>query len=94
MIQAIGHNIFVQKDPIHHLEVGGILIPSMSERTPRFSPTVLGTVVSAGRRCHSVKAGDRVALKNIAGDDLFIRNQVLTHLRERDLVGLVIESHE
>ncbi len=90
MIQAIGQNVFVQKDPTGHLSVGGVLIPEMSERTPRFSPTVLGTVVSVGKRCHSVKEGDRVALKNVAGDDLFIRNEVVTLIRERDLVGLVI----
>lgn len=92
MIQAIGDHVFVQKDILHHLQVGGILIPEQAERTPRFSPTILGTVVSAGKRCRSVKTGDRVALKNVAGDDLFICNQVLTHLRERDLCGLV--SHE
>lgn len=92
MIRALGHNVFVQKDAITHLSVGGILIPEQSERTPRFSPTILGTVVSAGIRCHSVKEGDRVALKNVSGDDLFIRGLVLTHLRERDLIGLAQES--
>lgn len=92
MIRAIGHHVFVQKDEYKPLEVGGILIPRGAERTPTFSPTITGTVVSAGARCRHVKAGDRVALKNVAGDDLFIRNQVLTHLRERDLVGLL--SHE
>lgn len=88
MIQAIGHHVFVQKDPIHHLQVGGILIPSMSERTPRFSPTILGTVVSAGKRCRHVKAGDRVALKNVAGDDWLWNGQYFTHLREKDIIGI------
>jgi co-chaperonin GroES (HSP10) len=92
MIQAIGQHVFVQKDPIHHLQVGGILIPEQSERTPRFSPTVLGTVVSAGQRCWSVKAGDRVALKNIAGDDWLWNGQYFTLLRERDCIGLVEEE--
>lgn len=92
MIRALGQHVFVQKDAYQPLSVGGVLIPEQSERTPRFSPTILGTVVSAGPRCHSVKRGDRVALKNVAGDDLFIRGDVLCHLRERDLVGLAYES--
>lgn len=86
--QALGHFIFIQRDPYKPTEEGGILIPESCDRTPRFSPTVLATVVSVGKRCVQLKPGERVAVKQVAGDDLFIDGEIFTRMRERDIVGL------
>lgn len=87
MIKAVGDRVIVQKDARGPTEIGGILIPESLVRTPRFSPTVFGKVVSAGPKCRSVKTGQRVALKNHAGDDWLIEENTYTILRERDLIG-------
>lgn len=87
MIRPIGQNIIVQKDPKKPTSEGGILIPECAERTPRFSPTVCGTVLGVGGKVKELRAGDRIALKSHAGDDWFIADQTLTILRERDIVG-------
>jgi co-chaperonin GroES (HSP10) len=92
MIQAIGEKIVVRKDPAKVLSEGGILIPEILERTPRFSPTVLATVISVGNRCRILKAGMRVALKCVAGDDYHYGDDTFTVLREKDIVGLADES--
>ena len=90
-LKPIGVNIVVKKDPKKPCTEGGILIPEMCERTPRFGPTVLGTVMGVGARCNVLKVGDRVALKDIAGDDILWGGNVFTHLREKDIVGLAYE---
>jgi co-chaperonin GroES (HSP10) len=92
MIQAIGERIVVQKDPPKVLMEGGILIPEMLERTPRFAPTVLATVVSVGARCKVLQPGMRVALKCVAGDDYMFDDQGFTVLREKDVVGMAEEA--
>ena len=87
-LQAIGEKILVEKDPYKATSEGGILIPECADRTPRFAPTVLGTVVSVGARCKVLKPGNRVALKIYAGDDFFHNDKTYTFLREKDIVGL------
>lgn len=91
MIQPIGDRVAVQKDPQPPLVVGGILIPECAERTPRWAPTILGTVLGVGPRVKSLKPNDRVALKSYAGDEWYIDNQQITIIRERDIVGLAHE---
>ncbi len=88
-MKPIGVNVLVEKEPKKPLMVGGILIPESLERTPRFGPTVFATVVGVGGKVSGCKVGDRVALKDIAGDDYFVGGKTLTLLREKDLVGLV-----
>jgi len=89
--RAIGEHIRVEKDPYKETMEGGILIPESADRSPRHSPTVLGTVVSVGGRCKTLTAGQRIALKAVAGDDYHIDNKTYTHLRERDIVGIAHE---
>jgi len=89
-MRAVGEHIWIEKDAARPLEIGGILIPGFLERTPRFSPTVKATVVAIGGKVQSVKAGSRVFVQNHAGDDFFMEGRMLTHLRERDLIGLVL----
>lgn len=91
MIQPLGIHIIVRKDPQPPLEVGGILIPECAERTPRFAPTILGTVLAVGGKVKFAKTGDRVALKTYAGDELEYAGEQVTRLREKDLVGLAYE---
>ena len=91
MIQAIGERIVVRKDPAKPLMEGGILIPEVLERTPRFSPTILATVISVGNKCKVLKAGMRVAMKCVAGDDYLFDNETFTVLREKDIVGMAEE---
>ena len=86
--RAIGEHIWVVKDPKKPCVEGGILIPESLERTPRFGPSVLATVVSVGGRCKDLKAGMRIVLKDIAGDDYIYDGNTYTHLRERDIVGI------
>ncbi len=92
MIQPLGVYVIVKKDPQPPLEVGGILIPECAERTPRFAPTILGTVLAAGARVNVVKPGDRVALKAYAGDEIEYDGEQVTRLREKDLVGTAYEQ--
>ena len=87
--QALGQYIFCIKDAPKECMEGGILIPESLERTPRFGPSVLATVVSVGARCTVLKAGDRICLKDIAGDDLIYNDNTYTRLRERDIIGTV-----
>jgi co-chaperonin GroES (HSP10) len=89
--RAIGEHIWVIKDPKKETMEGGILIPEGLERTPRYGPTVLGTVVSVGGRVKELRIGQRIALKDIAGDDYHIDDKTYTHLRERDIVGIAHE---
>lgn len=88
MIRAIRDRLWVQKDTVKPLEVGGILIPEVCERTPRFAPTILGTVLSVGPKVKDVKQGMRVALRTYAGDEHYVRGEYITLIRERDLVGI------
>ena len=89
MIKALGDHIFIEKDPHGPTHEGGILIPESLERTPRFSPTVLATVVSVGAQVDALKPGDRIAVQNHAGDDWFVDGRKLTHLRAKHIVGRV-----
>lgn len=86
--QALGHFIFIQRDAYKPTEEGGILIPESCDRTPRFSPTVLATVVSCGGECKVLKKGDRIAVKQVAGDDIEYGDSVFTRMREWDIVGM------
>lgn len=87
IIKAIGENIFIEKDPAKPTMFGGILIPESVERTPRFSPTVYATVVSVGSKVADLKAGDRIAVQNHAGDNWMIDGRLLTHLKAKHIVG-------
>ena len=91
MLKAIGEHIWVQKDERKECMEGGILIPESAERSPRHGPTVLGTVVSVGARCKTLTAGQRIALKDIAGNDYHYDGKTFTHLREKDIVGIAHE---
>jgi co-chaperonin GroES (HSP10) len=91
MLKPLGENILVKKDPRKECMEGGILIPESLERTPRYGPTVLGTVVGVGGRVKTLTIGARVALKDIAGDDMLYDNESYTLLREKDIVGLAYE---
>lgn len=91
MIRPLGERIIVKKDPQGPLTVGGILIPQSAERTPRFAPTILGTVLGVGTRVKILKVGDRIALKIYAGDEFFHENDQFSILRERDIIGVVHE---
>ena len=86
--RALGEHIWVEKDPKKECSEDGILIPESLERTPRFGPSVLATVVSAGARCKELKAGMRIVLKAVAGDDYIYDGHTYTRLRERDIVGI------
>lgn len=90
-IKAIGENIIVEKDPRTETMGKGIVIPAASLRTPRFGPTVLATVISVGGRCQTLQPGNRVAVKDVAGDDIFWEGKIFTQMRERDIVGLANE---
>jgi co-chaperonin GroES (HSP10) len=92
MIKALDQFIIIQKDPIKETKEKGVIIPASSQRTPRFGPTVLATVVSVGAKAKTVRVGDRVAVKDIAGDDLYHDNQTYTRMREKDIVGVADES--
>jgi len=91
MIQPLGQNILVEKDPQPPLSVGGILIPECAERTPRFAPTILATVLAVGGKVKIVKPGDRVAVKAYAGDEIEWEGKRPTIMREKDIVGLAEE---
>jgi co-chaperonin GroES (HSP10) len=88
--KALGHFIFVKRDPYKPTMEDGILIPENAERTPRFAPTVLATVVSCGAKCKTLKPGIRVAVKQHAGDDLLFADQTFTRMREWDIIGLAV----
>ena len=90
-LRPLGIRVVVEKDAQKPLEVGGILIPECLEKTPRYGPTILGTVRGIGGQCRHVKVGDRVALKAVCGDDYFVGDRTLTVCREKDLVGLATE---
>ena len=87
--QALGNQIIVIKDPYKPTEVGGILIPEVADRTPRFSPTILATVHSVGKRVVNLKAGMRVALKIHTGDEFYWEGKQFSRMREIDIVGMV-----
>jgi co-chaperonin GroES (HSP10) len=90
--QALGQYIFCIKDAPKECMEGGILIPESLERTPRFGPSVLATVVSVGARCTVLKAGDRICLKDVAGDDIIFNDTTYIRVREKDCNGLVTEE--
>ena len=89
--KALGEHIFCIKDPRKPCSEGGILIPESLERTPRFGPSVLATVDSVGARVVTLKPGDRIVIKDIAGDDYIYDDQTFTRCREKDIVGLAHE---
>jgi co-chaperonin GroES (HSP10) len=86
--KALGDKIWVEKERPKETMEKGIIIPENAERTPRFGPSVLGTIVSAGDKCRELKAGMRIVLKDAAGDDYFYDGHTYTILRERDIVGI------
>jgi co-chaperonin GroES (HSP10) len=90
--QALGRYIFIQRDPYKPTTEGGVLIPECADRTPRFAPTVLATVVSCGKACREpkMKPGARVAVKQHAGDDILFGDTTYTRIREWDIVGFAI----
>ena len=90
-LKAIGEHIWVEKDPYKETMEGGIMIPESADRSPRHSPTILGTVVSVGGRCKTLTAGQRIALKDIAGDEYNYEGRTYTNLREKDIVGIAHE---
>jgi co-chaperonin GroES (HSP10) len=92
MIHPIGNRVLVEKDAPKVLKVGSILVPECLEKTTRYAPTVLATVVGVGARVEWAKVGDRVALKDYAGDHYHWDNRTFTLLREQDLVGLAHET--
>lgn len=84
MIKAIGDKIVVEK-PIatkEHNE-GGIIIPESLQRTPRFAGYVVATVLSVGNRVTQFKAGDRILMRSVWGDDYYYDNRTITVLSER-----------
>lgn len=85
--QALGQFIFVQKDAAKETMEHGVIIPATAERTPRFGPSVFATVVSVGGKCTVLKPGDRICLKDIAGDDILYNERTYTRLREKDIIG-------
>jgi len=87
-LKPIGDNVLIEKDPPKPLTVGGILIPECLERTPRYCPNVLGTVLSVGPRVTVLKPGMRIWLKDVAGDDYEVFGKKLTLLRERHITGM------
>jgi co-chaperonin GroES (HSP10) len=88
-LKPIGVNVLVEKEPRKPLTAGGILIPESLERTPRYGPTIFAKVVGIGGKVQVCKVGDRVALKDVAGDDIMWAGKQFTLLREKDLVGIV-----
>lgn len=90
MIRPVHDRICIRKEPQAPLMVGGILIPEVCERTPRFAPTIYGEVLGVGARVKHAKVGQRVLLKIYAGDDWYFRGEHLTIIRERDLIGLAL----
>jgi co-chaperonin GroES (HSP10) len=87
-LKALGNHIWVEKDAHGETKECGIIIPESAERTPRFGHSVLATVVSVGPKCRDLKPGDKIVLKDIAGDDYHYDGHTYTHLRERDIVGI------
>lgn len=86
--QAMGDQIIVIKDPYKPTSVGGILIPEIADRTPRFSPTIFATVHSCGRRVVNLKSGMRIALKIHCGDEFEYDGKQYSRMRERDIAGM------
>ena len=94
MIKALGQHIVIEKDPIKETKEKGVIIPATAQRTPRFGPTVLATVVSVGEKAKTLRVGDRVAVKDIAGDDIYYQDRTFTRMREKDIVGVATEEKE
>jgi co-chaperonin GroES (HSP10) len=92
-LKAIGDKIIVERDPPKECAEGGILIPETLERTPRFNPTDMATVVSVGPRCPypAIAVGTRIAIKTAWGDDYFHDDRTLTILSEREYRDCCIE---
>lgn len=90
MIKPIGVNIAVEKDPKQPCKEGGIFIPESLERTPRFGPSVRATVIGIGNKVKELKVGDRIVLKDVAGDDYLWGDKTITILREKDIVGMAL----
>lgn len=92
ILRPIGEHLVVKKDRQPPLKVGGILIPESAERTPRYAPTIMAIVRAVGGEVKQVKPGDRVALKIYAGDEWYVRAEQITHCRERDIVGRMVNG--
>ena len=90
-LRAVGNKIIVEKDERRETMEKGVIIPATAERTPRFGPSVLATVRAIGRKVSQVRVGDRVVLKDVAGDDLFWEGKKYTLVTERELLGLAYE---
>ena len=85
-VKAVGDKIIVERDPPKECTEGGILIPESLERTPRFNPTQMATIVSVGPRCQypALSEGVRIALKTGWGDDYHYDDRTYTILSERE----------
>lgn len=90
MIKACGCHLIVERDAVTKERTEkGIIIPAAALRTPRFGPSGFATVISVGADVLDVRPGDRVCLKDVAGDDILWNGHTYTRLREKDLNGLV-----
>ncbi len=87
-IRALGNHIWVEKQRPTETMEKGIIIPENAERTPRFGPSVIAHVLSVGAKCKELKPGDKIILKDCAGDDYHYDGHTYTHLRERDCIGI------
>jgi co-chaperonin GroES (HSP10) len=85
-LKAYGDKIVVERDPPKPAAEDGILIPASLERTPRFNPTDLATIISVGPRCKvkEFREGGRLAIKTGWGDDFFHDDRTFTILTERE----------
>ncbi len=88
-IKACGVYVIVERDPLTERTEQGIIIPETAQRTPRFGPSGFATVISVGEQVREVHPGDRVCLKDVAGDDFHWNDHTYTRLREKDLNGIV-----
>ena len=85
-LKAAGDKIIVERDPHKECNDGGIVIPESLERTPRFNPMNMATVVSVGPKCPypAISPGVRIAIKDGWGDNYFYDDRTLTILTERE----------
>ena len=81
--------LIVLRDSRENKTAGGIFIPESNTKLPD-----KGTVVAVGPDCEHVAVGDRVIFPRLAGTDLSGENRAEEKvlLRERDLVGKLIEA--
>jgi co-chaperonin GroES (HSP10) len=81
--RAIRDKLIVEKDEHVEHTIGGIVIPESLERTPRFGGYTHATVLSVGADVKDWKAGDRMMLREVWGDEIIHDNRTLTILTDR-----------